>query len=106
MKLDAHQTAGAAAHAAGENTAIEGVHRGDADRKAKAGSPTHDRLEISGLVSDITRAEAAGSARRAEFVKGLAKLHRTGAYAPDSAALSRKLIEQALSGPEGGNERG
>jgi len=103
MKLDAHQTAGAAAHAAGENTAIEGVHRGDADRKARVGSPTHDRLELSGLVSDMSRAEAIGSARRAEFVKGLAKLHRTGAYAPDSAALSRKLIQQALASPNSEN---
>jgi len=106
MKLDAHQTAGAAAQAAGQNTAIEGVHRGDVDRKAKVGSLPQDQLELSRLVSDITRAETIGVARRAGLVKGLAKLHRTGAYVPDPAALSRKLIEQALASTESENQSG
>jgi len=106
MKLDAQQTAGAAAHATGQNTAVEGVRRGDVDRKARVGSLAQDQLELSSLVSDITRAETVNVARRAGLVEGLAKLHRTGAYVPDPVALSRKLIEQALASTESENQSG
>jgi len=106
MKLDAHQTTGAAAPAAAESTASQSVHRGDADRRSRIDPLSQDRLELSGLVSDIAKAGTVGAARRAEYVKSLAKLHRTGAYAPDPSALSRKLIDQALAGPETGNEGG
>jgi hypothetical protein len=67
---------------------------------------SQDRLELSGLVADIASAGAAGAARRAEHVKALAKLHRTGAYTPDPGALSHKLIQDALAGPETGNQGG
>ena len=103
MKVDVHQNTGLAAPATGESNATLGVHRGDANSNAKVDALSQDRLELSGLIADIAKAEAAGAVRRAEYVKAMAKLHRTGAYAPDAAALSRKLIQHALAGPEGGN---
>lgn len=106
MKLDANNTAGATAPAVGQSVAGQGVHRGDGARRSSIDSLSQDRLELSGLVSDIARVGAAGAARRAEHVAALARLYRTGAYAPDPSALSRKLIDVALAGPEGGEENG
>ena len=104
MRVDLQQTAGAAAPALGESAATQAVRRGDADRKSRVDSFSQDRLELSGLVSGIANAGAAGAVQRSEYVKALAKLHRTGAYAPDPSALSRKLIQHALTGSESGNE--
>jgi hypothetical protein len=105
MKVDANQTTGATAPAVGQSTASHGVHRGDGAPLSR--DPlSQDRLELSGLASDITNALTAGAARRAEYVQALTRLHRTGAYSPDPSALSRKLIDHALAGPETGNENG
>ncbi len=106
MKVDAHKTTDAAATAAAKSAAGQGVHRGNADRRSTADPLSEDRLELSGLVSDIARAGAAGAAQRAEHVKALAKLHRTGGYAPDTSALSRKLIDHALAAADNGNQGG
>jgi hypothetical protein len=106
MKVDVHQTAGATPQAIGQGAASQGVHRGDGDLRSKLDPLSQDRLELSGLVADIASAGAAGAARRAEHVKALAKLHRTGAYTPDPGALSHKLIQDALAGPETGNQGG
>jgi hypothetical protein len=106
MKVDAHQTPDATASAVGRSTAGHGVHGGDANRKSPVDSLSQDRVELSGLVSEIAKAEAAGVTQRAEYVKALAKLHRAGAYAPDPSALASKLIQHALDGPKSGNESG
>jgi hypothetical protein len=106
MKVDAHQTPDATASAVGQSTASHGVRGGDADRKSGANSLSQDRLELSGLISDIAQAGAAGAARRAEQVEALTKLHRAGGYVPEPGALARKLIQQALVPPEGESEIG
>ncbi len=106
MKVDAHQIAGATPQAIGQGAASQGVHRGDGDLRSRLDPLSQDRLELSGLVADIASAGAAGAARRAEQVKALAKLHRTGTYIPDPGALSQKLIQNALAGPEPGNKNG
>jgi hypothetical protein len=61
------------------------------------GSVPEDRLELSSLATAISGAEAAGAAARAGYVKGLAKLYKSGEYVANAEAISRKLIQEALA---------
>ena len=104
MKLDPHGLAGAATPPTAESSSAQGANLGKRVGSSKSGSFAEDRLELSGLVGNIAKAEAAGAIERAGKVKALARLYRTGGYATDAGDLSRQLIQEALAGRATGRE--
>jgi hypothetical protein len=104
MKLNPHGLAGAATPNTAESSGTQRVDRGTAAGSLKPGSLAEDRLELSSLVGSIARAEAASILERAGHVKALAKLYKSGGYATDAGALSRKLVEEALASRATGAE--
>ena len=57
-----------------------------------------DRVELSGLAGNVSRALAASSTGREAKVAALAADFSAGRYTPDSHATSRGMIHEALAG--------
>jgi hypothetical protein len=57
-----------------------------------------DRVEFSGTLGQLSRAVSAFQSDRSSRVQALATQYQSGAYRPDSAATSRAMISEALSG--------
>jgi anti-sigma28 factor (negative regulator of flagellin synthesis) len=56
-----------------------------------------DQAEFSGFLSQLSRNLQSDSAGRAQRVSQLAAAVQSGTYKVDSAALSRTLVDQAIS---------
>ena len=97
MKVNPHNTATVSTPAAGESTGTQGVNHGVDSRSTKLEAVAQDRLELSGLVSNMAGAEAAGLAARAGYVKQIARLYKNGGYEVGSRDISRRLIQDALN---------
>jgi flagellar biosynthesis anti-sigma factor FlgM len=56
-----------------------------------------DGVELSGLAGRISKGLEAAEGSRAEYVNRIAESLRTGSYQVDSLAISRGLIDEAVS---------
>jgi hypothetical protein len=97
MIVNPHNAAAAATPGAAESAGTQGVSHGTDSRSTRSEGLAPDRLELSGLVSNMSRAEAAGLATRAAYVKQIAKLYKAGGYEADPGSLSQSLIRGALN---------
>jgi hypothetical protein len=80
----------------GRPTESQGVERSAQTRLDHAASGG-DRVELSGLVVEIGRAEAALSAQRSQRVQELAALYKSGRYVPDAGETSRQMVTELLA---------
>jgi flagellar biosynthesis anti-sigma factor FlgM len=67
------------------------------DGKAKTGGASGDRVEISSLTGQLSQALGAPDTSRAAYVSRITEAVRSGKYQVDSAAISRNLVDEALS---------
>jgi anti-sigma28 factor (negative regulator of flagellin synthesis) len=74
---------------------------GHASGARSAGSSIDsDRVEFSGGMGSLSRAVSSFQSGRAGRVQALATQYQSGSYRPDSAAISRGMIQEALgAGP-------
>jgi anti-sigma28 factor (negative regulator of flagellin synthesis) len=61
------------------------------------GDGSNDRVEFSGALSRLSRVLTTFDSARASRVKDLAAQYQSGSYRPDSAAISKGLVTEALS---------
>jgi len=69
---------------------------GDAKPASGAGSGS-DSVQISGIAGQLSKTLAAGSSSRSQRVSELAQAVRSGTYQVDGAAVSRAMVDQAIS---------
>jgi anti-sigma28 factor (negative regulator of flagellin synthesis) len=67
----------------------------------KTGTATADSVEISSLSAGIAQAGAADNARVEARIAVLKTMYARGEYRPDSAQVSRALVDHALGGAIG-----
>ena len=96
MKIDDLSNAGGVASTGAKGAgAVESSARHEAGRAADhAGS---DRAELSGLAGKIAQATSIDASQRAEKVLRLKVEIAEGRYQPDTSAISRGLVNDALS---------
>jgi hypothetical protein len=104
MKINPQNASGVSTSASAESTGPQSVNRSTEVRSRRPGSLAEDRLELSGLVDNLAKAEAAGVVERAGYVRALAKLYRSGGYATDASAVGRKIVQEALANRATGSE--
>jgi len=76
-------------------TSVEGGVRRSADSAVGKAGPDH--AELSGLAGKIAEASNKDAAARAANVEQLRAQFAKGAYHPDPAAISRGVVDDALS---------
>ena len=68
-----------------------------AGKAANRGADTSgDRVEFSGTLGRLSRTLSSYDTSRANRVQSLAAQYQSGAYHPDSAAISRGIVSEAL----------
>ncbi|MGD0498927.1 MAG: hypothetical protein ABSC23_10880 [Bryobacteraceae bacterium] len=75
----------------------------ETERQRSASEPSSaagggDRVEFSAALGQLARAISAYGADRTSRVQTLAALYQSGGYRSDSAATSRAMVSEALSG--------
>ena len=96
MKIDDLSNVGGVASPGAKGAgAVESGARQDAGRSAdRAGS---DRAELSGLAGKIAQATSIDARQRADKVEHLKLEVAAGRYQPDASAISRGILNDALS---------
>jgi len=65
-----------------------------------------DRVEFSGNLGRLSRTLSAFESSRASRVQALAAQYQTGKYVPNSAAISRGMLSDALNSGSSGSSQG
>jgi anti-sigma28 factor (negative regulator of flagellin synthesis) len=74
------------------------AHKAGGSRASGSSSQaTGDRVEFSGGLGALARAVSTDQSARASRIQALASQVAQGAYHPDSQAISRGLIDEALT---------
>jgi flagellar biosynthesis anti-sigma factor FlgM len=101
MKIDNGSNLGPASAAGASGAAATGASgRQDASRGVDSASP--DSAELSGLAGKISQALSHDSTNRAAKVQQLSAQVSSGQYNPDSAAVSRGIVGEALTSAAAG----
>src|SRR5689334_7829471 len=95
MKINDYKLNGAAASEAGR-TQEAASSRAQRARPGSSGS-SFDHVELSGSLGRLSRAIATFQSDRAGRLQALTAQIRLGTYQPDSMAISRGVIQEALS---------
>jgi flagellar biosynthesis anti-sigma factor FlgM len=80
-----------------DTSGLEGISRKDSSRAAEVAGAGADKAELSGLAAKISEAQEQDSAVRAAKVEHLRQLVASGEYQPDPEAISRGIVNDALS---------
>jgi len=78
-----------------DTAGVEGISRKDSSRAAEGAGA--DKAELSGLAAKISQAQEHHSTARAAKVEHLRQLVASGEYQPDAEAISRGIVNDALS---------
>jgi anti-sigma28 factor (negative regulator of flagellin synthesis) len=74
------------------------AHKTDGARESgPSAQATRDRVEFSGALGSLARAVSADHSARANRIQALASQVEQGTYRPDSGAISRGMISDALA---------
>lgn len=96
MKIDDLSNVGGVAPPGAKGAgAVESGGRQDAGRAAERSGT--DRAELSGLAGKIAQATSIDAKQRAEKVERLKVEVAEGRYQPDAAAITRGILDDALS---------
>lgn len=98
MKINEFNGAGGPASTGGSQEAQKTGRSGAPQNGAANGAQSGDRVEFSAGLGQLSRAISSYGSERSSQVESLAALYRSGNYQPDSAATSRAMISEALSG--------
>jgi flagellar biosynthesis anti-sigma factor FlgM len=67
---------------------------------AKSGPPEYDTVELSRSMNAVNSAWNEYAAGRAQRVRELTMAVQSGTYEPDAGAISQKLVDEAIGGPQ------
>jgi hypothetical protein len=95
MKVYDQSLTGASSAGSARTQETQRTERGDTARTG-GGSGGGDRVELSGALGSLSRAMATFRASRSGKVRALAAQYQSGAYRPDAAATSRRMVSDAL----------
>lgn len=95
MKVTSHDLSGlsAAGNGAAQETQKTG---GGTSAGVSSGGGTGDRVDFSSALGSLSRAMSAFGSVRDAKVQALAAQFQSGGYSPDSAAIGRGLVSEAL----------
>ncbi|MBZ5725989.1 MAG: flagellar biosynthesis anti-sigma factor FlgM [Acidobacteriia bacterium] len=86
---------------AAESGRAQETQKLDRDAGARAASPgadgSGDRVELSSSLARLSRMISGYGSERSSRVQSLAAQYQSGSYRPDSLAISRGMIAEALS---------
>ena len=99
MKIYDSNLSGVPAGAAQRSQETQQTDRSNAGRSSAAGNG--DRVELSGPLARLSQVISTFQADRSSRVQALAAQYQSGTYRPDSAATSRAMIAEGLSGAAG-----
>jgi flagellar biosynthesis anti-sigma factor FlgM len=95
MKIYDHSLAGAAASEASRpQEAHKAGHSRESGRPSEASG---DRVEFSGHLGALSRAVSSDQSARSSRIQALSAQVAQGTYHPDSQAISRGMIDEALA---------
>ena len=97
MKVNNQNSNSAAPSGAGGSQEIQRSRSGGSSSNAASGTPG-DSVEFSSGLGSLSRAMESYASSRASQVEALSAQYQGGAYQADSAATSRSMISEALSG--------
>src|SRR5438067_2543667 len=96
MLIYENNLTGSAAEA-GRTQETQKSERSESTRSGAAGySGPIDRVEFSSALGSLSRAMSADGSSRANYVQALAARYDSGNYHPDSAAVGRAMVSDAL----------
>jgi flagellar biosynthesis anti-sigma factor FlgM len=98
MRIYDRDLSGTAAAESGRSQETQKADREATTTSSQAGTPTGDRVELSSGLASVSRALAAYGSDRASQVQQLTAQVQSGTYQPDSLAISRGMVAQALGG--------
>src|SRR5689334_8065070 len=86
---------------AAETSRAQEAQRTDRTGGTRSGGPgsygSNDRVEFSSTLGRLSQALGADGSARANRVQELAALYQSGNYRPDSRAISRGMVSEALA---------
>jgi anti-sigma28 factor (negative regulator of flagellin synthesis) len=80
----------------GQTQDVQKLGSGTGKAANRGADTSGDRVEFSGNLGRLSRTLSTYDTNRANRVQSLATQYRSGAYHPDSAAISRGMISEAL----------
>ena len=96
MKIDNHLLTGTAA---GQTSRTQETHSADSSKETRqAAQSGGDRVEFSGALGALSRAVSSEQTDRSSRIAALTAQVEKGTYQPDSRAISRGMINEALAG--------
>jgi hypothetical protein len=98
MKITDQNLGGAQAPETQRSQEIQSGGRSGNGRSAGSVSDGGDSVEFSGTLGRLSRTLSSSSSDRASRVQALAAQYQSGTYRSDSAATSRGIVSEALSG--------
>jgi anti-sigma28 factor (negative regulator of flagellin synthesis) len=96
MRVTNQNLSGAAA--AGTSNAQDVQKSGNGSASSATAGADGDTVELSSTLGSLTRAMQSFGSSRESMVQSLATQYQSGTYQIDSAAISRGIISEALSG--------
>jgi anti-sigma28 factor (negative regulator of flagellin synthesis) len=82
---------------AGQTHDVQKLSNNSSGKTANRGTDsTGDRVEFSGGLGQLSRTISAYDTSRASRVEALAAQYQSGNYQPDTAAISRSMVGEAL----------
>jgi anti-sigma28 factor (negative regulator of flagellin synthesis) len=96
MKITDQNLGGAAAPETARSQDVQLTSKNGAGSSSSSTIDANDRVEFSGGLGTLSRALSSFQSDRAGRVQSLAAQYQSGSYQPDSAAISRGMIAEAL----------
>ncbi len=97
MQVNGDNIIGTQPSQVGRPAESQGAERSAHTRLDHAANGGGDKVELSGLVVQIGKAEASLSAERGQRVQELAALYKSGRYAPDAHETGRQMVKELLA---------
>jgi anti-sigma28 factor (negative regulator of flagellin synthesis) len=88
--------AGTAASESGRAQESQRTQSGTGANTGAVSRSSGDRIDLSSTLNSISQALSADSSGRAAKIEALAAQYRSGAYQPNSLAIGRGMIQEAL----------
>jgi anti-sigma28 factor (negative regulator of flagellin synthesis) len=98
MRIYEQNLTGAAGAEAGRTHETQRADHAGGDSRTSAAGHSGDRVEFSQTLDRLSRALAHEGGSRAAKVQALAARYQSGNYQPDSRAVSRSMVSEALGG--------
>lgn len=96
MRIYDRDLTGTASAESGRSQETQRADREATTTSSQSGNSTGDRVELSSGLASVSRALAAHTTNRANKVQQLTTDVQSGAYNPDSMAISQSMVAQAL----------